>query len=101
MTDIKEMETSKRAKELLLNREGLKMILSVILWLARQGLPLSGHCEQDDFPNNNRGNFLELLQFKVEDDPEKKRWFDNVATPLWPSVGVKPNTRKSWGFGVL
>jgi hypothetical protein len=26
---------------------------------------------------------------------------DNVATPLWPSVRVKPNTWKSWGFGVL
>jgi hypothetical protein len=25
----------------------------------------------------------------------------SVATPLWPSVGVKPNTWKSWGFGVL
>ncbi len=25
----------------------------------------------------------------------------DVATPLWPSVGVKPNTWKSWGFGVL
>jgi hypothetical protein len=25
----------------------------------------------------------------------------HVATPLWPSVGVKPNTWKSWGFGVL
>ncbi len=24
-----------------------------------------------------------------------------VATPLWPSVGVKPNTWKSRGFGVL
>ncbi len=24
-----------------------------------------------------------------------------VATLLWPSVGVKPNTWKSWGFGVL
>jgi hypothetical protein len=34
ITDIKEMETSKRAKERLLNRKGLKMILSVILWLA-------------------------------------------------------------------
>jgi hypothetical protein len=27
--------------------------------------------------------------------------FDNVATPLWPSVGVKPNTWKSWRLGVL
>jgi hypothetical protein len=25
----------------------------------------------------------------------------NVATPLWPSVGVKPNTWKSWELGVL
>jgi len=25
---------------------------------------------------------------------------ESVATPLWPSVGVKPNTWKSWGFGV-
>jgi hypothetical protein len=25
----------------------------------------------------------------------------NVATSLWPSVGVKPNIWKSWGFGVL
>jgi hypothetical protein len=25
----------------------------------------------------------------------------NVATLLWPSVGVKPNTWKKWGFGVL
>jgi hypothetical protein len=25
----------------------------------------------------------------------------HVATLTWPSVGVKPNTWKSWGFGVL
>jgi hypothetical protein len=24
-----------------------------------------------------------------------------VATLTWPSMGVKPNTWKSWGFGVL
>ncbi len=24
-----------------------------------------------------------------------------VATLTWPSVGVKPNTWKSWGFGIL
>ncbi len=27
--------------------------------------------------------------------------FHCVATLTWPSVGVKPNTWKSWGFGVL
>ncbi len=30
----------------------------------------------------------------------KSLWFI-VATLTWPSVGVKPNTWKSWGFGVL
>jgi len=24
-----------------------------------------------------------------------------IATPLWPSVGVKPNTWKSWRLGVF
>jgi hypothetical protein len=32
---------------------------------------------------------------------EKVMALMNVATPLWPSVGVKPNTWKSLGFGVL
>ncbi len=82
IVDIIEMERGKHVKECLLNREGLKMILSVILWLARQGLPLRGHREQDDSPSNNRGNFLELLQFKLEDDAEKKRWFDNLSENL-------------------
>jgi hypothetical protein len=26
---------------------------------------------------------------------------DVVATPLWPSVGVTPNTWKSWRLGVF
>ncbi len=29
------------------------------------------------------------------------RRYNAVATLTWPSVGVKPNTWKSWGFGVL
>jgi hypothetical protein len=32
---------------------------------------------------------------------ERDFYFGAIATPLWPSVGVKPNTWKSWGFGVL
>jgi hypothetical protein len=31
----------------------------------------------------------------------KDNWSINVATLLWPSVGVKPNTWKKRGFGVL
>jgi hypothetical protein len=29
------------------------------------------------------------------------RFSPHVATPLWPSVGVKPNTWKSWRLGVF
>jgi len=53
IVDIKEMEKGKRAKERLFNCEGLKMILSIILWLARQGFPLCEHRKQDDSPSNN------------------------------------------------
>jgi hypothetical protein len=30
-----------------------------------------------------------------------ERISESVATLTWPSVGVKPNTWKSWAFGVL
>jgi hypothetical protein len=34
--------------------------------------------------------------------PGLPKWnLETVATLTWPSVGVKPNTWKSWGFGVL
>jgi hypothetical protein len=29
------------------------------------------------------------------------QWMVFVVTPLWPSVGVKPNTWKSWRLGVF
>jgi hypothetical protein len=43
----------------------------------------------------------QMVVFKCSDKrplPAKKNC---VATLTWPSVGVKPNTWKSWGFGVL
>jgi len=51
------------------------------------------------------GNFLWVVWIMVlhvdwcKDFKEAKGW--GVATSLWPSVGVKPNTWKSWRFGVL
>jgi hypothetical protein len=32
---------------------------------------------------------------------EKEKEKKDLATPLWPSVGVKPNTWKSWRLGVF
>jgi len=43
-----------------------------------------------------------VLQCNIKIARVKKRAKGaSVATLTWPSVGVKPNTWKSWGFGVL
>ena len=68
---------SKREEERRRNRSGMKLIFGVILWLARQCLPFRGHLEHEGA--SNRGNFHELLQFKLEDDPDRKKWFDNLS----------------------
>ncbi len=44
------------------------------------------------------GNYLTIQVPKVF---EGGGYREGVATLTWPSVGVKPNTWKSWGFGVL
>jgi hypothetical protein len=45
------------------------------------------------------------LDFELNDDFSLKKMklnpLDNVATPLWPSVGVNPNTPKVGGLGIL
>ncbi len=39
--------------------------------------------------------------FPVQTTHVSSKPLETVATLTWPSVGVKPNTWKSWGFGVL
>lgn len=41
------------------NRESIKRFLDIIIFLAKQNLPLRGHSEYGD--NTNKGNFLELV----------------------------------------
>jgi len=42
------------------------------------------------------------IKFQAKDVPlQLGNWRGNVATPLWTSVGVKPNTWKSWRLGVF
>ncbi len=42
-----------------------------------------------------------VLRFSSKDNGFVLSLEQHVATLTWPSVGVKPNTWKSWGFGVL
>jgi hypothetical protein len=52
-----------------------------------------------DFSIKNFEKILQLATFSRQKDETFKMFY--VATPLWPSVGVKPNTWKSWRFGAL
>ncbi len=51
-------------------------------------------CFVDEFPH-----FGSASTSRVEGNHHVIKSY--VATLTWPSVGVKPNTWKSWGFGVL
>jgi hypothetical protein len=50
-----------------------------------------------------RGGYIQMALFLGTPKLESRNCPEivPVATLTWPSVGVKPNTRKSWGFGVL
>jgi hypothetical protein len=59
-------------------------------------------------PHLRVDNYLHSLIIVVDDIVDAKTIVKQflqkmkfVATLTWPSVGVKPNTWKSWGFGVL
>ena len=51
------------AIEIKSNRNNLKIILECILFCAKQGLPFRGHFEGEE--SKNKGNFLELIDFKA------------------------------------
>ena len=44
--------------------------MECVLFLARKGLPFRGHDEFCD--SSNRGNFLDLVEFRARDVPEFK-----------------------------
>ena len=66
---------SQHAIEVKQNREHLKSIIEVLLFLAKQGLPLRGHDECAE--SKNRGNFFELIHFKAQDKRTLKDFIDN------------------------
>ena len=50
------------------NREHLKVVLDIVLFCAKQDIPLRGHRETEDAVN--KGNFLELFKFMCKYDPQ-------------------------------
>ena len=61
------------------NREMLKIILSTIRYLGRQGLALRGHYKSVD-ESRKRGefdsNFIQLLRTRAEDNPQLLKWME-------------------------
>ncbi len=82
--------------------------LTAIEW---SGLNLSFSRYTPNFNANSQGAkalLMHIIKIQFPDLHEQFRniraltiMASNVATLTWPSVGVKPNTWKSWGFGVL
>ncbi|CAH0547004.1 unnamed protein product [Brassicogethes aeneus] len=54
-----EQQISKEKLEVTKNREAIKRLIDIILYLAKQSLPLRGHDESEK--SQNKGNFLELV----------------------------------------
>lgn len=64
------------------NRDYMTKVISVILCLARQGLPLRGHREEPT--SKNRGNFLEFCEVMAKFDGDFEEHFDrhiNYCSP--------------------
>ena len=62
------------------NRKMFLLILRSIRFLARQGLPLRGHCGEAD------SNFMQLLHFQTASFPDLKTWItkktDKYTSPI-------------------
>ena len=76
--DVGEMLSLTHAHQKAVNRQMLKIILSSIRYLARQGLALRGRYKTASENADKRGeldsNLLQLLKTRSEDNPELKTW---------------------------
>lgn len=66
-------------------RDILQHLMGVILWLCKQGLSLYGHREELDL-EENRGNFLELIEYTSNYDPILREHYVRIKTAC-PSEG--------------
>lgn len=69
-TKITNVLDNRRLQNIEHNRDMLRHIINVIVYLTKQGMPLRGHDESVD--SRNRGNFLELIEVVAKYEPELK-----------------------------
>jgi len=66
------------------NRGYLTIIIQTIMWLCKQALPLRGHDEKNT--SQNRGNFLELLEYQCRYNLELKKNCERTINYLSPEI---------------
>ncbi len=79
--DVGEMLCTSHAEQKAENREMLKVILSSIRYLGRQGLALRGHYKAEcssDRGGEPDSNFIQLLKMRAEDKPSLLKWMEKA-----------------------
>lgn len=69
---------------LLENRDYIKKLIDILIYLSKQGLPLRGHDESD--MSDNKGNFLELCDFFSKYDDKFKEKYNKYFNMTSPDV---------------
>ena len=82
------------AKEKLERRKCFLKILSNLRFLARQGLPLRGHGDEQD------SNFIQLMKLRAEDDPKITEWMKK-KTDKYISPNIQNEVLKIMALSVL
>ena len=92
--NVGELLSSQLAKEKLERRQCFLKILSIIRFLARQGLPFRGHGEEHD------SNFLQLMNLRAEDDPRISDWLKKKSNK-YTSPDIQNEVLKIMALSVL
>ena len=79
-----QLASNNNSKTVKANREYLAFIIDSISLLCKQGIPLHGHDESED--TVNRGNLLELLSLRNQDNDHLKDVSLNTRSYLSPQV---------------
>ena len=73
--DVGELLSTSHAKEKAESREILKIILSSVRYLGRQGLALRGQCHKTDYGESD-SNLMQLLRTRADDKPSLLKWME-------------------------
>lgn len=97
--DVAESLSKALKKEKFEWRQCLLKVLSNIRFLARQGLPLRGHGDQDTQTEND-SNFVQLMKLRGEDDSRIIGWLEK-KTDKYTSPDMQNEILKTMALQVL